>query len=167
MSYRTSFGSSRRILAAVVMAGVFAAMAVAPATRALAATAVEVITLTQIPCQFLESEDGKDHGYKSEKKADCDATNARDGADRLAAAKTLTLKPGRYIFRVTNRNVPYDLGFWVRGDGIVNRTTLPSVSGGGLGAGQTRDYEIDLKPGEYVYSCPLNPTPDYRLVVAE
>ena len=55
----------------------------------------------------------------------------------------------------------------MRGDGIVNRATLPSVSGGGLGTGQTRDYEIDLKPGEYVYSCPLNPTPDYKLVVAE
>ena len=26
---------------------------------------------------------------------------------------------------------------------------------------------IKLKPGEYVFSCPLNPTPDYRVVVAE
>ena len=40
-----------------------------------------------------------------------------------------------------------------------------SVSGGGLGTGQTKDYEVELEPGEYLYSCPLNPTPDYRLVV--
>ena len=31
--------------------------------------------------------------------------------------------------------------------------------------GKSRDYAIDLEPGEYVYSCPLNPTPDYRLIV--
>ena len=28
-----------------------------------------------------------------------------------------------------------------------------------------KDYEVTLKPGEYVYSCPLNTTPNYRLVV--
>ena len=33
------------------------------------------------------------------------------GADRLAKARPLTLKPGSYIFRVTNKNVPYTLGF--------------------------------------------------------
>ena len=69
------------------------------------------------------------------------------------------------MFRVTNKNVPYGLGFYLRGDGIVNRATLPSVSGGGLNLGVTKDYEITLKPGEYVYSCPLNPTPDYKIVV--
>ena len=45
------------------------------------------------------------------------------------------------------------------------RASLPSVSGGGLHEGATLDYEIELKAGEYVYSCPLNSTPDYRLVV--
>ena len=41
-----------------------------------------------------------------------------------------------------------------------------SVSGGGLTTGTTRDYEVTLKAGEeYVYSCPLNPTLDYRIVV--
>ena len=59
-------------------------------------------------------------------------STARGGAERLAVAVPLTLKPGKYIFRVTNSNVPYALGFWLRGDGIVNRATLPSVSGGGL-----------------------------------
>jgi hypothetical protein len=61
--------------------------------------------------------------------------------------------------------VPYELGFWLRGEGVVGRATLPSVSGGGLTTGKTQDYAIELKPGNYVYSCPLNPTPDYKLVV--
>jgi len=143
-----------------------AALALGLATPA-AAAGPTVIELTQTPCQFLESEGGVDHHYTSAKKADCDAINDRTGAERLAAAKPMTLKPGKYVFRVTNRNVPYGLGFWLRGDGIVNRATLPSVSGGGLDTGKTQDYEIELKPGEYVYSCPLNPTPDYKLVVKE
>ncbi len=51
------------------------------------------------------------------------------------------------------------------GDGLVNRLRLPSVSGAGQFQGKTLDYKIDLQTGKYVYSCPLNPTPDYKLVV--
>ncbi len=129
-----------------------------------AAGDAQIIELTQTACQFVEVE-GKDHGFTSNKKADCNAINDKTGEERLANAQILKLKPGKYIFRVKNENVPYDLGFWVRGDGLVNRATLPSVSGGGLSIGTTKDYEITLKAGEYVFSCPLNPTPDYKLVV--
>ena len=124
-----------------------------------------VVTLTQVPCQFVESENGTNRGFQSRSKEDCERINSKTGTERLAGAKPLELKPGRYIFRVANRSVPYELGFWLRGAGIVGRARLPSVSGGGLARGTTRDYEIDLVPGEYVYSCPLNTTPDYRLIV--
>lgn len=130
-----------------------------------AAAAPAVIELTQTPCQFLESEHGRDHGFQSARAADCEAINARTGEERLAKARVLELKPGKYVFRVTNKSVPYELGFWLRGEGVVGRATLPSVSGGGLTTGKTQDYVIELKPGNYVYSCPLNPTPDYKLVV--
>lgn len=125
-----------------------------------------IITLTQTGCQFLESENGIDHGYRTTKAEDCNAINAATGQQRLAKAKTLKLKPGNYIFRIENRNVPYELGFWLRGATLGGRALLPSVSGGGLTPGKVQDYAIELKPGEYVYSCPLNPTPDYRLVVS-
>lgn len=150
------------------------ALAVAAMLLAAPAAAAEpqVITLTQVPCQFLESENGIDRGFKSTRKADCEAINARTGAQRLAEAKVLTLKPGRYIFRVTNKNVPYPLGFWLREKDYdwrnpIHKLTKLSVSGGGLKTGTTQDYEVELEPGEYLYSCPLNPTPDYRLVVTE
>ena len=133
-------------------------------TAAPAASQPAIVTLTQVGCQFTESENGVDHMYKSTKAADCKAINAKTGQSRLAKAKVLRLKPGPYIFRVTNKNVPYGLGFWLRGKGF-GRVTLPSVSGGGMNLGVTLDYKITLKPGEYLYSCPLNPTPDYRLVV--
>ncbi len=124
-----------------------------------------VIEVTQTACQFLEAENGVDHGFQSTRKADCEAINERTGEARLAKAKTLELKPGKYVFRVTNKNVPYPLGFWLRGEGLVGRATLPSVSGGGLVEGVTKEYHIELTEGEYLYSCPLNPTPDYRIVV--
>jgi len=130
-----------------------------------AADDATVITLTQTSCQFVESENGLDHGFDAATKAACEAINERTADERLAAVQPLRLAPGRYVFRVTNRDVDYTLGFWLRGDGLIARTRLPSVSGGGLERGLTRDYEIELAPGHYVYSCPLNPTPDYPLVV--
>jgi hypothetical protein len=132
-----------------------------------AQAAPQVIELTQVACQFVESENGTAHGFRSARATDCERINADTGSERLAAAKVLRLKPGSYIFRVRNKDVPYELGFWLRGDGLVGRARLPSVSGGGLIAGRTQDYAIELIPGEYLYSCPLNPTPNYRLVVAE
>jgi hypothetical protein len=145
--------------------------AVALAASGLSGTAaaegeVKVIELTQVGCQFLESEHGVDHGFQTARQADCNAINARTGTERLSKSKTIRLAPGKYILRVTRKNVPYDLGFWLRGDGLVERVALPSVSGGGLSKGKSRDYVIQLKPGKYVYSCPLNPTPDYRLEVS-
>jgi hypothetical protein len=130
-----------------------------------AAENLRVIELTQVPCQFLESEGGIDRGYKSRSLADCEAINGKTGKQRVAEAMPLELKSGPYVFRVTNRNVPYELGFWVRGASVASRITLPSVSGGGILPGKFRDYEIKLEPGRYVYSCPLNNTPDYHLVV--
>jgi hypothetical protein len=129
----------------------------------LAVSAGEVIKLTQTGCQFLETE-GVDHHFTTHSASDCRAINDRTGDKRLAAASTMHLKPGDYIFRVKNRDVPYALGFWLRGAGL-SRLGLPSVSGGGIATGGEKDYAISLEPGKYYFSCPLNPTPDYTLIV--
>ncbi len=152
--------------------GIVGGLAVMPAATVLAAADARVIELTQVACQFLESEIGVDHDFTTAEKADCDAINEQTGAARLADAEVLTLKPGTYVFRVTNLDVPYELGFWLREEDYnwknpLHQLTKVSVSGGGLVMGATQDYEVELEPGEYLYSCPLNPTPDYRLVVTE
>ena len=130
----------------------------------------QVIELTQTGCQFLESENGVDRGFEPQSADDCNRINAGTGRQRLAEAEVLELAPGSYTFRVANADVPYELGFWLREADYqpgnpVHKLTKTSVSGGGLLVGQTKEYEVELAPGEYVYSCPLNPTPDYRLVV--
>ena len=153
------------MLKKALVAGLLTAGGLTLAMTGAQAASPKVVTLTQTACQFIESENGTDHGYASSKKADCEAINGETGEERLGKAKVLELEAGRTIFRVSNTDVPYELGFWLRGKGL-GRVTLPSVSGGGLTQGATRDYEIVLEPGEYLYSCPLNPTPDYKLVVA-
>ncbi len=87
------------------------------------------------------------------KKADCVAINEKTADKRLSASKVLELKPGKYVFRVENKNVPYELGFWLRSKGYdwknpLHKITKTSVSGGGLTEGTSRDYEVELKPGE-------------------
>lgn len=146
--------------------GIFAATLAASCCHAAAVQAApRVVELNQVSCQFLEPEQDQNHGYTSAKPHDCEAINAKTGKTRMAKSKTIELQPGKTIFRVSNKDVPYELGFWLRGATLLSRATLPSVSGGGLTTGKTQDYVIDLKPGEYVFSCPLNPTPDYRLIV--
>ena len=131
------------------------------ASSAIAATDPQIITLTQTPCQFVETEKEL---LKDPPKSynGCKKFNKKTAASRPIIP--LKLKPGKYIFRVANKNVPYDLGFWLRGKGL-KRAILPSVSGGDIGLRESRDFKITLKKGEYVYSCPLNPTPDYPLIV--
>ena len=126
-------------------------------------TEARVIDLTQVGCQFLEVE-AKDYQYQPTNADDCKKINSDTLAERKPEFKPLELKPGKYIFRVTNSNVSYPLGFYLRGEGI-KKVSLPKVSGGGLTRGTTKDYAITLKPGKYVFSCPLNPTPDYPIVV--
>ncbi len=155
MSIARSFQCS--LFAATLAGAAFAAPALAQDAT--------VIDLTQTGCQFLEPEGDQDLGYQPASKADCEAINAETAEQRLAAHEPMHLKAGKYIFRVTNADVPYMLGFYLRGDGLIDKTLLPSVSGGGLDEGVTREYEITLEPGEYVYSCPLNTTPDYPLIV--
>ncbi len=125
--------------------------------------AAKTITLTQTACQFIESEHGDQH-YQANSYTACESLNHKTEDKRLEKAKVLKLKAGEYTFHVINKNVPYVLGFWLRGSGF-SRLTLPSVSGGGIETGGFKDYHIKLSKGEYVYSCPLNPTPDYKLIV--
>lgn len=107
------------------------------------AHSTEAIKLTQTGCQFLEPE-AIDNQFTTNQADDCLAINKKSGANRLATSKTIHLKPGGYIFRVTNNNVPYPSGFWLQDEGL-GHLTLPSVSGDGIETGQSSDDAIKLK----------------------
>ena len=123
-----------------------------------------VVEITQTGCQFIETEK-KDYGFTTNSAQDCKTINKDTEDERKAEFVPLSLPAGDYIFKVTNQNVPYELGFYLRGQGL-GIATLPKTSGGGLVAGTTKEYRVTLKPGKYWISCPLNPTPDYPLIVS-
>ena len=79
----------------------------------------------------------------------------------------LDLKPGKYVFEITNKNVPHEVGFYLRkktADG--KGKPLPNSDAGHLKTGEAKKTGVvTLKPGEYLYSCPLNPTPHYVITV--
>ncbi len=83
--------------------------------------------------------------------------------------KELKLKAGKkYIFEVTNEGVDHEVGFVIAPAGkteaenhIQNAYLSKTVNNGE----SARSREVVLEEGEYVYFCPLNPTPQYKLVV--
>jgi len=78
----------------------------------------------------------------------------------------LTLAPGYYVFEVTNTEVAKDLGFYLQdADGAqVADSGLKELVGNGE---TSTSGVVYLGPGEYQYSCPLNPTPHYAVNVVE
>lgn len=84
---------------------------------------------------------------------------------------TLNLKPGKYQFRIVNKGVDKDLGFAIqkakdKAEDVM-KTAVPNSFTTALVKKDEFQYTgvVELKKGEYVYSCPLNPTPHYTLNV--
>ena len=83
----------------------------------------------------------------------------------------LALAPGQYRFVVANDGVDHELGFVIQRaadkDGDVMATAVEnSFATAPIADGETQSTGVvTLTPGEYVYSCPLNPTPHYTITV--
>jgi len=82
--------------------------------------------------------------------------------------KSITLSAGTYVFEIANTNVGHDVGFVLAPKGktdaanhIKNAYVTEVVKNNKTG----HSKEVTLAKGEYVYFCPLNPTPQYTLIV--
>lgn len=80
---------------------------------------------------------------------------------RLEAGKT-------YVFQVANEGVDHLLGFVIAPKGKTSKENhvqsaylTKTIADGETASSQ----EVVLEKGEYVYFCPLNPTPQYKIVV--
>lgn len=79
----------------------------------------------------------------------------------------LNLAPGKYVFEVTNKNVDKKLGFYLTPSSDAKAQVPNSGLSHLIDEGETaRTGVVELKAGEYNYSCPLNPTPHYTLNVS-
>ncbi len=82
--------------------------------------------------------------------------------------KQITLSEGTYIFEISNNEVGHNVGFVLAPKGktdaanhIKNAYVTSQVKNNTKETSKT----VTLKKGEYVYFCPLNPTPQYSLIV--
>ncbi|MGY6648900.1 hypothetical protein [Wenyingzhuangia sp. IMCC45574] len=82
--------------------------------------------------------------------------------------KGLTLSEGTYVFEIANTEVGKDVGFVLAPKGKTDQAHhIKNAYVTSLVKNNTKGHskEVTLKKGEYVYFCPLNPTPQYTLVV--
>lgn len=81
--------------------------------------------------------------------------------------KSLTLPAGTYVFEISNKNVGHDVGFVLTPKGKTDeKHHIKEAYGTSLVKNnKSNTKEVTLAKGEYVYFCPLNPTPQYTLKV--
>ncbi len=85
--------------------------------------------------------------------------------------KGLQLKPGKYQFKVTNLDVNKELGFVIQKASDKNMDVMKTAVENSFTTALIKKGDtqltgvVELKEGEYVYSCPLNPTPHYTINV--
>ncbi len=82
--------------------------------------------------------------------------------------QSLTLDEGTYIFEITNNRVDHEVGFVVAPEGKTDANhhiKEASVTKTAKNGDTSTSKEVMLKKGNYVYFCPLNPTPQYKITV--
>lgn len=80
--------------------------------------------------------------------------------------QTLKLKPGSYVFEVSNIGIDHEVGFVLAPKSDPDAHIKSAYVTKAIATGATeRSNTTVLTKGEYIYFCPLNPTPQYRLVV--
>ena len=80
--------------------------------------------------------------------------------------KQITLSEGTYIFEVANNNVGHNVGFVLAPKSDVKAHIKNAyVTAQVKNNTKETSKKVTLKKGEYVYFCPLNPTPQCTLIV--
>lgn len=82
--------------------------------------------------------------------------------------QSLTLSEGVYVFEIANNNVDHEVGFVLAPKGKTdqaNHIKAAYVTAPVKTNAKSKSKEVKLTKGEYVYFCPLNPTPQYTLIV--
>ncbi len=90
--------------------------------------------------------------------------------DGVFTQQGVTVKEGSYIFEISNNNVGHDIGFVLIKKGTdaskpenhIKTAYVTEVVGNNK---KEKSNVTVLEKGEYLYFCPLNPTPQYTLTV--
>ncbi len=82
--------------------------------------------------------------------------------------KAITLSEGTYVFEIANSGVDHEVGFVLAPKGKTDAANhIKDAYVTKTVATNTKQIsnEVTLTKGEYVYFCPMNPTPQYHLIV--
>ncbi len=82
--------------------------------------------------------------------------------------KEMHLSAGDYVFEIVNNGVDHEVGFVIAPEGKTdaeNHIQEAYVKEMVATGKSSMTQEVTLEKGTYVYFCPLNPTPQYKLIV--
>jgi len=85
--------------------------------------------------------------------------------------QNLDLKPGKYQFRVVNKDIDKEVGFLIQNAADADKDPMKTAVKNSFASEMIKKGEaqytgvVELGAGEYVYSCPINPTPHYKITV--
>jgi hypothetical protein len=130
------------------------------ATEVGAATSLERSTVLRLhieDCRILEAEP---RTASNEDNLDCREFNQHTFDGRRQRA--LRVPAGRVQIYIYNKGAIEETGFWLRKQGEDPETI---ASTGGITKDSPQVLDVNLSPGHYLYSSPVNPTPDYLLIV--
>ena len=131
----------------------------------------KIISILIVALTFSLNANAQDHMKKDTMMKDAKATLvALEQTKGAFTQKELTLKEGDYIFEISNNNVGHQVGFVLVPKGKdaskpENHITSAYVTKAVENNAKEKTNVTTLAKGEYVYFCPLNPTPQYNLVV--
>lgn len=127
----------------------------------------QIISILAIALTFSVGVNAQDNMKKEAMMKDSKATVvALEQTKGEFTQKTITLEEGQYIFEINNNNVGHEVGFVLapktNPDAHIKTAYVTKVVKNNT---TERSNVTTLAKGEYVYFCPMNPTPQYTLIV--
>lgn len=130
----------------------------------------KVISIFVMVIAFTLTTNAQDKMMKKESKEAMVETVSLEQTKGVFTQQEVSLKEGSYIFEISNNNVGHDVGFVLIKKGTdaskpenhIKTAYVTEVVGNNT---KQKSNVTILEKGEYVYFCPMNPTPQYTLIV--
>lgn len=130
----------------------------------------KVISIFVMVIAFTLTTNAQDKMMKKGSKEAMVETVSLEQTKGVFTQQEVTLKEGSYIFEISNNNVGHDVGFVLIKKGTdaskpenhIKTAYVTEVVGNNT---KQKSNVTILEKGEYVYFCPMNPTPQYTLIV--
>ena len=127
----------------------------------------KIISILVIALSFMLSVNAQDQMKKdTTMKGDKTSVVSLEQTKGEFTQKALTLSKGSYIFEISNNNVGHQVGFVLAPKSNPDAHIKTAYVTKAVDNNSKETSKVTtLEKGEYIYFCPLNPTPQYTLIV--